>query len=78
MKLVHCRDQQYVQTRTNVTVTGLMNFSNPDTASPGSAACAINGLLYTESVPLQESIGTLTELKLHEVSVHPFHHHIQP
>lgn len=75
---MHCRDRTYVESVTNITVNGLMNFTNPDTASPSSAACSINGLNYMESTPMQETIGSLTELQLHEVSVHPYHHHIQP
>lgn len=72
------RDEVYIEQRTNVTVSGDLNFTNPEPDGPRSGACAINGLLYNPEEPMTETIGALTELTLHEVSVHPFHHHIQP
>ena len=57
----------------------LFNFTNPDSAgSYPSQNCAVNGLNYGESVPFQEVINTTQEFQLAWVSVHSFHHHVNP
>ena len=53
-----------------------MNFTNP-ASSPNSASCALNGLLYMESAPMQEIIGDLMQLTLANINLHPYHHHTQ-
>lgn len=56
---------------------GLLNFTNP-ADTPNSAGCAVNGLLYQDSAPMQETIGDLMELNLENIDLHPYHHHTQP
>ena len=71
-----CRDgnnlKAYPQTH-----TGMLNFTNPSD-TPNSAGCAVNGLLYQESAPMQEVIGDLMEINLENIDLHPYHHHTQP
>lgn len=56
----------------------LMNFTNPEAADYPSQGCALNGLLYTESVPFQEVLNVTQDFQLEWISVHPFHHHLNP
>ena len=56
----------------------VMNFTNPVAADYPSQGCAINGLLYTESVPFQEVLNVTQDFQLEWISVHPFHHHLNP
>jgi FtsP/CotA-like multicopper oxidase with cupredoxin domain len=73
---------QDLRNATDVKQHGLMNFTNPtlgsEEAVPNSAACAVNGLLFMDSAPMQETIGDLLELELANIDVHPYHHHTQP
>ena len=60
-----------MSTPVNMMRHSLFNFTNPatETGYP-SQACAINGLLYTESVPFQEVIG-LVRLPLSSLPLVP-------
>ena len=58
---------------------GLFNFTAPDPANTvESAACSINGALYTQLNAIQEEIGAVHELDLFNINVHSYHHHVQP
>ena len=58
---------------------GLFNFTGTD---PGvtaeSAACSINGAVYTQLNAIQEEIGAVHELDLENINIHSYHHHVQP
>ena len=62
----------------NTIRASVFNFTNPDHTSYPSQACAINGLLYLESVPFQEVINVTQDFQVEWSSVHPFHHHLNP
>ncbi|KAK9818805.1 hypothetical protein WJX74_002226 [Apatococcus lobatus] len=58
---------------------GLFNFTAPDPENvPESAACSINGALFTQMPVMFEEIGAVHELDLWNINVHSYHHHIQP
>ncbi|KAK9818823.1 hypothetical protein WJX74_006953 [Apatococcus lobatus] len=73
------RNQNASNRDTLVSRQGLFNFTDPDpTNTAESAACSINGALYTQLNAIQEEIGAVHELDLYNINVHSYHHHVQP